>query len=114
MEEPKLINRPIRCKVFIWSRKKSEDNKGVHFTPTTMLTDTAEIQQNAMNWFYVFDSEYRGCKIRGLQWQLFLYPHVIQATFIRRITESHCFGKVHKIYSECLVNIAKSFVAFVR
>ena len=51
--------KKLNYKDFTCSRNNSDSNKDVIFTPTTVLTDCAEIQQSAVNWMYVFDSEFR-------------------------------------------------------
>jgi len=39
----------LSYKYFSWSRNNSDSNKDVIFAPTTVLTECAEIQQNALN-----------------------------------------------------------------
>ena len=82
-------------KDFTWSQNNSDSNKDVIFTPTTVLTDCAEIQQSAVNWIYVFDSEFRDFFLFELfTYNYFCTFHVTQATFIHRTIDSRCIGNM--------------------
>ena len=84
----------LSYKNFTCSRNNPDSNKDVIFTPTTVLTDCAEIQQSAVNWIYVFDREFRDFLFDHLSCNYFCTFHVTQATIIHRKIDSRCIGKM--------------------
>lgn len=79
-----------------------------------MQTNTAEIQQSAMKWIYVFDDEFRRYIIQLLQWKLILYSSRDSGyIYPLYFWQSLYWGSAHLLI-DCLVNIAEASGAFVK